>query len=330
MSGISIFSGDENTKFNRLQINFWVYKPSSTIFEKLSGTENTFLDIGIEVEAGDKDDISIFFPCEFSLDSFSCIGKTLKEKALADVLFNDSCQISVGEADLHSFSITTSDKTLKVCTFDKSTFSSLKIDGGTLVTLPLQKADISRYVRVRLDSDTVIKMFSENTQPLGSWLQSIRTKNREIDFRINSIRSIPQKIIEDDSKVLSEFKVIHFFYIASSEESVLFQNIKLTSARFLERGVWDDYFNSKLNSSVKICAHHWKFKDENEISLFFRVNYPSTNYLTVAYYVLFTALFALAVNLTSSYIFSNLTEDENPVVNLEGDANKPATQAKGK
>lgn len=329
MSGISVFSGDKNTKFSRLQINFWVYKPSSTIFQKLSGTENTFLDIGIEVEAGDKDDISIFFPCEFSLDSFSCIGKSLKDKHLADVLFNDSCKVV--EADLHSLSITTSGgKILKVCTFDRSTLSAKKIDGGTLVTLPLQRADTSRYVRVRLDSETVIKKFSENTQPLGSWLQSIRTKNREIDFRINSIRSIPQLIIDDDSKVLAKFNIIHFFYIASSEESVLFHNTKLTSARFLERGVWDDYFNSKLKSNVKICAHHWKFKDENEISLFFRVNYPSTNYLSVTYYVLFTALFALSVNLISSYIFSNLIDDENPVVTLEDNANKPASQAIGK
>lgn len=330
MSGISVFSGDEKTSFIRLQINFAVYKPSKSILGKLRGKEKTFLDIGIEIDAGEKDNISIFFPCHFKLNLFSCIGKSLQEKSLADVLFNDSCQVSVGKSEMHSFSVTTKEKTIKVCTFDTSTFSSKKIDGGTLVELPLQKSETSRYIRVRLDSDDVIKMFSQNTQPLGSWLQSIRTKNREIDFRINSIRSIPQKILEDETKVLSTFDIIHFFYIASSEETVLFQNSKLTSARFLESGVWNNYFDSKLDSKVKICAHHWKFEKQKEISLFFRVNYPSTNYSTVAFYIVFTALFAISVNLLSSYLFSSLSKPSSAVVESSVDLGEVSLLIEGK
>jgi hypothetical protein len=312
MSGISIFSGDSETEFKRLQVNYWVHESTNSRFKffKRRNKEN-YLDIGIEILKGNNNDVSIYFPCNFKLDAITCIGKLLKEKELADVLFNDSCEMSVKADDIHSFSVTKGQQEITVCTFDKSGFRSKQIGDGTLVTVNVPESEeANRYIRLRLDLKGLEGYFSSESQPLGSWLQSIRTKNREIDFRINSIRSIPQVILSSNNpkNYLADFDIIHFFYIASSDQSILFQNNPLTSARFLERGIWDKYFDTELKSDEKICAHHWKFEAKKEVSLFFRANFPHTNVRSIIGYLSFTAIFALLINLTSTYIYSITSE----------------------
>jgi len=301
MSGISIFSSDKRTKFKKLQLNYWIYKPKWKIKSK------SFLDIGVEMEAGNKHELSIFFPGSINGESIQCIGKHLKGKALADVLFNESCKVS--EHNMHSFLISfggeDKERSIEVCTFEKSKFTLDKMPEGRLFKVTISASEHHRYIRLRIDLSNLSKQFADETKPLGSWLQSIRTQNREVDFRVNSLRSIPQVIHEDETKHLAKFEAIHFFYITSSDESILFQNTPIASARFLENQTWKQYFGKELNTIDKICAHHWKFKNPKEVALFFRANFKSTNWLTILWYLSFTAVFAVAVNLLSSVIYTN-------------------------
>lgn len=302
MSGISIFSNTAESGLKRLQFNFWTRsKPRKYWVKK----EVMYLDIGIEIDGGEKTNIIIYIPYSITNKEVKCIGKKLREIGLAELMFNEDC--SIEQADNDYFLLTVDKKEIKVHCFEKDSIDVTSRHGGKLITLTLPECPptTNRYTRLRLDLSKLNGYFSKQTKPLGSWLQSVRTKNREVDFRVNSKRSIPQSLRNDEALHLCDIDTTHFFHISTSEEFLTFQNHPVTSSRYLETLYWNNYLDEKNHLNEKLCANHWKFNKDKEVSLFFRTNFPMTNFLSIFVHLLFIGTFAIMTNIVSTYLLEN-------------------------
>lgn len=293
-----------NENLSRLQFNYWAYKTDSGMH---------YLDIGMEFKTQvNAVNVGVFVPFEIQSNEISSIASRLNDAQICSSIFNEPCSLTSDANDTTSqiARLTESGQSKRIIHLPNAAFKTEKLGDGTLIRFTVNKYDDtehSRYIRIRLSSANTAKYITTTKTPLGSLFQSIRTQDREIDFRVNSTRSLDSSISTIQGLTLAKFEMAHFFLLVNSTESLLFHNGKASSNRYLEIRAWKNYLPEALKKQQSIFAYHWKGEpNKNEMAIFARTNYASSKIGWMILYLFLTITIAFSINLCSSYAYDRM------------------------
>lgn len=316
------FEGKTSEQKISLHFNLWKLPKSKNKFER-------FLDIGMQLEnAIDIEEIKIYIPCKIST-KVEDLGKVISEdKKLLSAIFNEdlftktepnSNYIEVSGKNFESFDI---------YTLGKCNISSKKFDNEDSTIIILKNLNSGNrkkvYIRIRIKDESISELFHEE-ELSNAFIQNAFSKAETIDFRLNEIREIDPKILEEyiDTNCFFKIKKAHFFYMCSSKEENIFSNKELNNCRHLEKERWGSYINSNnIDSKSIILAYHWKFepKKENEeltgFSLLIKSKFECISWKPLRRYLLWLFLITVGLNLLSNFLYG-LIQKTNKVHPIE-------------
>lgn len=120
--------------------------------------------------------------------------------------------------------------------------------------------DYKLFVRFRLMLES-FDSFAKKKKVSNDWLQSAFSSTYLFDIRLNDVRELAKKkkeLVEFKGFLLPEFKKVHFFYMADSEENVENGSSMKLDKRLLEYERWHSYLGNNLKFASVNIAHHWK------------------------------------------------------------------------
>ena len=120
--------------------------------------------------------------------------------------------------------------------------------------------DYKLFVRFRLMLES-FDSFAKKKKVSNDWLQSAFSSTYLFDIRLNDVRELAKKkkeLVEFKGFLLPEFKKVHFFYMADSEENVENGSSMKLDKRLLENERWHSYLGGNLEFVSANIAHHWK------------------------------------------------------------------------
>ncbi|MBP1640175.1 MAG: hypothetical protein H6Q17_1758 [Bacteroidetes bacterium] len=326
MKSIAIWYKTQEGKTTKQQIslhfNLWKLPKSKNKFER-------FFDIGMQLEkASEIEEIKVYFPCKI-VNKVEDLGKIISEdNKLLSAIFNEdlstktesnSNYIDVSWENVDKFSI---------YTLGQCNISSKKIDNddGTIIVLKNfntgQRDKI--YIRIRIKDKAIAQFFHEE-ELSNAFIQNAFSKSETIDFRMNEIREIDPKILEEhiDTSCFFRIKKAHFFYMCSSKEENIFSNKELNNCRHLEKERWNNYINSvDIDSNSIVLAYHWKFvpKSDNDIltgfGLLIKSKFESISWKPMLKYFMWLILITVFLNFLSNFLYS-LTQKANNKNSIE-------------
>lgn len=266
---------------------------------------NRFLDVGFFIEqASQIEEIQIFIPHNIS-SRITDLGKIIAEDTkLLSAVFNDNLSIKA-ETGSNFYEVTGQEigtfhiYALGDCNITKNTLDDNK---GCIIKLQKLNTDIKEriYLRIRI-LDECIKKFSLIEELSNAFIQNAFSKIETIDFRLNEIREIDSKVLEEYINTTCFFNIskAHFFYMCSSKEETIFANRTLTNCRHLEKNRWQNYIRPQsITNKDVILAHHWKYKPTNDehlngFSLLIKSKFESRSWKNIGKY--FCGLLAIAI-----------------------------------
>jgi len=297
-NSIAIWSEDDDGNFLPgfkvdLDVKIWISKKES---------EN-YIEFGITIPALDsqhtKFNIIIFLPYKTDIDNFEDKGKFLvtNNKTL-EALFNEDLTISSSQTQFSKVELKNSKQSFYMFKPDiKSdiTYSEENSENcrGTKLCITIDPngsldKDSAIYTRFRINS--LGELFSKQTNK-SYFLSSKKESDLYIDFKVNSPRSLPEKIT---TRIQSQnFGRIKFFLLTESDKNIIYNTGKLHKTRLLEKHIWDSYLTVNnatekreiKRSDDKKIAYHWnqEFTEnkEQDYSLFVKISYASTNWTTI-------------------------------------------------
>jgi hypothetical protein len=300
-----------------LHINYWITK-NRMIFR------DHFLDFGLKLLNWDGGEIKFYIPIKDIGNNLLEIGSELKERELANALFNENCQIAVDNAK--RFKIGLPDEELTVFVFDvgNDVHSEQKY-GGTLFSINVPSERKNWYIRFRIRIQypqaiiglfkghswkTIRSSFSKKFTPSGSFYQSVRTSVEAVDFRINDKRDLNVSLLDENQAKFLDLRKLHFFLIYDNDEEFVFSTTKPKKVRLLESNVWNRYLQSVSADNKKYCATHWSCTPpvEEGWEIFVKIKFASANILTMAWYMILIMFLAFIINLSSAFTYDKLKE----------------------
>jgi hypothetical protein len=298
LTGIGIFA-ESKIAIARLQLNYWIHK----------GESEAHLDFGIEIEGATNSEfhLSIYLPFVIEKENVKCLSDYMKESLVSSAIFNAACTVKAESDNPNSFVVSCDGVDREVMKLYINNLIFEKYNEGMLLkfVVPGRSVGVVRYLRLRVTSKSIAKAIAKETRPLGSLFQSALTKNREIDFRVNSPRSLPEGLCEHEKKSFAKPKVAHFFLLTDSSETIVSHNKDVHSNRFLELNSWGAYIPGGVRDKKQnIFAYHWKYENDiKEVALFVRTNFASTSKCQLLIYLIITVFLCFSVNMCSSMTY---------------------------
>lgn len=302
----------------RQTLNTWHLKSCCKfhVFER-------FIDIGILIEDFTSlQTVKFYFPFEFKNKEFQDLGNIISEDGkLLSALFNE--YLTVNKDAITTVSL--------VCKEDEPLFYIYHLgerfdvlpceEGGVVLTIKMpNKSNVfpkegpktkRLYIRFRLKSTQLDKFcYSE---PLSfSFVQSSFTKVSMVDFRLNDIREIDSKVIENyiTRKNFFDLKKIHFFFLGNSRNENVFFDKMSDDCRLLEEERWTAYLKGiQYDIKRKVLSYHWKYKRDKEdekiekFNLLLKTTYTSIKVRDIVIYFLVLISLGICVNFVSHLLF---------------------------
>ncbi|MEN8135001.1 MAG: hypothetical protein ABFS18_05625 [Thermodesulfobacteriota bacterium] len=316
MNSLAIWYEGGSGKNIHLHINFWKL-PSKA-------RDSRFLDIGLNLpDALEIENIYIFIPFAIDEENIKDLGRVIAASPvkLLTAIFNEDYRItSSAMSDYYRVNDHSGQEVFNIYAMNETNFSLEKKHGGTVIVLSMPQKNIRQdktYLRFRI-TGLGLAHFSRIEKDVSSILSSAFSKNEILDFRINSARHLPNKLLEE----MSEHRVfdvgkIHFFYICSYCENYILSHQPFHSVRKLEDGIWKEYICAthnlqNISTEETFIAYHWKKKSNidskiEDFNVFLKTNFRDKNLLTIVKYVAFLLLFSVFAGLITNFIYSELT-----------------------
>ncbi|MCX7097709.1 MAG: hypothetical protein NTV43_07360 [Methylococcales bacterium] len=267
-------SKKENTSIE-LHFNFWRLNMGS------KKEEINYLDVGVKFKCLENiDSIKIFFPFKITKDNYvDSLGRTLSEnKELIAAIFNarvDSLK-TVSQNVVDICFVNNKKDTLRVFSqielSEQGSSNGVNIthqDGGSILSFPKnliicstngKNDDIFGYFRFRIklnseDKKSISQLYVSKDAKFLSRMESIEI----VDFRVNEVRNLPQKIVSclsNDSCITS----VHFFLIRETNSEHKLSHSEFKRCRILEKNLWDSYLSVPSDISIpdQMLIYHWK------------------------------------------------------------------------
>ncbi len=291
-----------------IHVNFW----SNSIKKDSSCAD---LDIGIKISKF-KDVEEVVFHCPFLIQEGDVrdLYEKLTKKKNANIVFNAEGEIATRESfAVYKMSEDDRDKFLLFCPMNQLNENIYKLnnkDGNTDITFDMGRVnkilkkkkcfdDISDiYIRFRITTNALKNSIYFDSEPLNKSFDSAFSGTRVIDFKINENRNLGEVIVDSvnlEQYEWPEFEAVHLLVMEPSSYDVeSIPNEKMT-CRELEADLWDDYYESNMDSSKgHILAYHWKWKESKSPASLIKVKYSRTKKsILVAYSLVVVALGAL-------------------------------------
>lgn len=285
-----------------LHFNFWKI-PNGT------SKSHKFLDIGIKLSnTKNIESLKIYFPVKMKESDFEdIVDKFIHKVDLVSAIFNENYKV-ISTATSKSFEIKDT-KNEFFFNIYKTSYSDLSFEekhGGTIISINIPKEEKANYFRFRIKG-IFINSISTLSVPTNSILESAFSEIEMIDFRVNEIRDLNHDLLEQIKlKKLLKIQKQHFFFICSKDEELIGNHQPFLSCRNLENYKWDDYVGNKKINNQTYLAYHWKEKEVESVSTLIKTKYEKNNWKTIAKYTIFAFIFAVVVNLVSSWLYEIL------------------------
>ena len=299
-----------------IHINFWKLPTSNTAFVR-------FLDIGFNLHnALPVEKLFIYLPFHVSLQNLKDLGQVIAKGStnLLNAIFNENYQItSAANSDYHEVKDNMGKEVFNIYEMNENNYSVENKYQGSIISITLPQGSIRRertYLRLRLTGESLLG-FSKIEKNISSVFSSAFTKAEIFDFRINSTRHLPNKLLEEIAASCS-FNVakVHLFYICSYRENYFLSHCPFHSVRKLEENVWDDYIfctSKRINNlnAETLIAYHWKDKSDvdnpiDDFNVFLKTTFRHNDWSTIIRYIIFLTIFAICSGLITNYIFSRV------------------------
>lgn len=297
-------------------INFWkLPKENGSDFER-------FLDIGLKLDKiSDISTVFIYVPCKINPTEVYDLGKTIcgSDANLLNAIFNEKYSITI---DSTSDYYQVKKPSQQGPAFNIYALGSENIEleksyhDGTLIKIKMPNNSVKKtntYIRIRIRSKNLEDLSTIEKSP-ASVLGEAFTNIEIFDFRINSLRHLPNKVNEEISDQGS-FKIqkIHFFYICSYKEIYVLSHSPFSGARQLEKGLWDDYISTTSNivnfeKDKAFIAYQWTEscspdKQIKQFNAFIKTEYRHRNWGTIIKYLIYISLFSLVIGLLTNFCY---------------------------
>ena len=208
-----------------------------------------------------------------------------------------------------------------------------KIDNGTGTIIILKNLNTGKrnkvYIRIRIKDKSISELFHEE-ELSNAFIQNAFSKSETIDFRLNEVREIDPKVLEEyiDTNCFFKIKKAHFFYMCSSKEENVFSNKELNNCRHLEKEPWSSYINPlNIDSNSIVLAYHWKFAPKGEdilsgFGLLIKSKFESISWKPLLKYLSWLIVITILLNLFSNFLYG-LIQEPNQVNPIETTTLKP-------
>ncbi len=300
-----------------LHINYWIIKRKTIV-------RDHFLDFGIKLKNWSGGVVYFYIPIKNIDKNLFEIGSELRERELANALFNENCEITSSTAK--RFEIGLPNEKLTVFIFDKDNdVQSEQRYDGTLFLINIPEENKNWYLRFRIKIKyrhalinllklyswrTIRSSFSKKHTPGGSFYQSVRSSVEAVDFRVNNKRNLNLSLLDENQNNFLKLQKLHFFLIYDNDEEFVFSTTKPKKVRLLENKVWSKYLQGVSGINRKYCATHWScspLTDEGW-EIFLKIRFGSSNILTIGWYILLISIIAFTINILSSFSYDKLNE----------------------
>ena len=213
------------------------------------------------------------------------------------------------------------DQKSNIYELSQSNFSVISKYEGTLISITLPKESVRKertYLRFRISGSDLLS-FSRIEKNVSSVFGSAFTKTEILDFRINSTRHLPNKLLEEINQArMFNILKIHFFYICSYRENYVLSHQPFSGARRLEDDIWTEYIsatpgNSFDSNQETLIAYHWKEKANasniiDDFSVLMKTSFRHNDWTTIIKYIIFLLIFSIVTGLIANFLFSHLTD----------------------
>lgn len=315
------YAKDQNIELSsevEIHFNFWKLPVKS------SKKSRKFLDIGINLSnIQNIEKIFIYLP--FSLedkkpkkDVFDLGGTICEDQRLLSAIFNENYKITnEANSDYHQIKNQDDIEVFNIYKLDETNISVEESFDGSIISIKTPNQKIKKrktYFRVRIETPNLDNLSVQEKNPT-SIVSSAFSQIEITDFRINSKRHLPNKLLEEISKHSDlKIKKIHFFYICSYKESYNLSHTPFASARKLEENIWDKYISANpraVDSKIEetFIAYHWKEKpktDEESIrhfNILIKTEFSHKDIPQIIKYLLFLAFFTIIIGLLTNLIY---------------------------
>lgn len=287
---------------------------------KIKRPFSRYLDIGLRLKnAKHIQAIQLFVPSRVELKDLKDLGGYLRDPDLLCAVFNDDLDVKIGKLDYYKV-YKNKKLDFKIYRLDTSKFNlDYNFDpSGTLITIELDyQGSRDLYIRFRVLGEYPQKL-SFIDKPPNAIFQSAFYRTDTIDFRLNEMRVLPNKFIENmksNGKVFA-FSKIHFFFICTSKEEWFFSQLPYANCRILESNKWNSYAEGTAvtknactppESKVPILAYHWKSatKDDQLISDFnilIKTKFEQNVFRTIGIFLVVGLLLSLITEVLGSKV----------------------------
>lgn len=285
-----------------LHFNFWKIPNGTT-------RSHEFLDIGIKLSnTNNIEFLKIYVPIKIKKSDFEdIVDKFISKPDLLNAIFNENYKVT-SDGTSKSSEIRDANNNF-VFNIYKTSISDLDFEekyNGTIISVNIPKELKTNYFRFRIKG-VFINSLTTISKPTNSIFQSAFSEIEMIDFRVNEIRDLNHDLLEQiKEERLLKIQKQHFFFICSKDEELIGNHQPFLSCRNLENYKWDDYVGNKKINNQTYLAYHWKEKEVESVSTLIKTKYEKNNWKTIAKYAIFAFLFAVVVNLVSSWLYEIL------------------------
>ncbi len=315
-----------------LHFNFWLLNMGSK-------NEINYLDVGVKFKSLENiSSINIFFPFEIRKNSYiHNLGRILsKDGELISAIFNARIySLTYVDSNVLDIRFMDDNKVLRVFSqielSEQSGSKGVNItyqDGGailsfpkTLITCEIEKPtaegneakdkdnEVFGYFRFRInlnseDRKSISQLYVSKDAKFLSRMESIEV----VDFRVNEVRNLPQKIVSNLSTTC--INSVHFFLIRETNSEHKLSHSEFKRCRILEKNLWDKYLNVPSSTSIpdQMLIYHWKEQNEKKyldnFSAFAKFSTITVTWGTVAYFLGFLLLWGAASGVLGNFIYS--------------------------
>lgn len=335
MESIAIwYSGNTSEHEQRakaeLHFNFWKILAKKHFFR--GNHFHRFLDIGLKIkEPSSVEKIYIYCPFDLEKTEVIDLGRKFEDVSLLGAVFNENYGIAnKSTSDYLKVTDATDNTIFYIYELGNNRFNVEKFKNetgrnntsGSIISfdLPKNKPEIDTlYIRIRIKSDRLSDFSSIEENP-ATILSEAFERVEIFDFRANSHRHLPNKIVEEymSTNKVFEIEKVHFFYICSYKESYILSHEPFSGARKLEKDIWNNYITNNQNNELSFpkdtfVAYHWKTprtkpqnKDQEyvkDINMLMKTSFRHKNWVTIIMYLIFIVIIGAISGIIGNMVY---------------------------
>jgi len=255
---------DDKEKIDiQIDINIWASNNKNSLRYK------DYIEFGIKIVDNPNlvKNINIYLPYQISIKDIEDIVPKLKCIDTLNALFNEKMNIKTLETSgLYSVnSVNNSKKFIASTTYINRDDIKSIVGGGCIIQLKIPTIDkdepINLYKRIRINKiDGIISRYSEN----NFFVDGLFKEMRIIEINVNSIRRLPQVLIDKINFECINIKKINLYLMADISANMVFCSKDIKNSRILEEDIWNNYLNIESSEGLnKIVAYRW-LEDNND------------------------------------------------------------------